>query len=354
MKIHTPYHNGIHSASDYYPFGMLEPGRNFPTVTDTYRYGFIGQMKVNDIYNSFGSICDAEFWEYDTRIGRRWNADPVMEAWQSRYACFYNNTIFFTDPFGLMSGPGDPLVNILRVNKILKWGYPIDGVEIKATPLEKPKKTSKIVQWFEKGVEKLIEGANKVIEFASDAEEKIDKFNNYIDHTLQTIKDPGQGKSTYEQDRGIYGVSKTGGGNNSNSYSKTEATTEEMDLFMQAVSGAGAGQKPFGKTPLGSAEKIQFTGEAVDKVKEFKEDFNKKYNPGNDGSTSTTKNSETDVNSEPMIEVKYVRHEKTSRTGFWTNYEHDDTIIPANTLSQYKIQVIDGQIYIVLPEAIKP
>jgi len=28
----------------------------------------------------------AEFWEYDPRIGRRWNINPVGKEWESPYA----------------------------------------------------------------------------------------------------------------------------------------------------------------------------------------------------------------------------------------------------------------------------
>ena len=43
----------------------------------------------------------AEFWEYDSRLGRRFNTDPVVYPWQSTYACFNNNPIYFIDPSGL-------------------------------------------------------------------------------------------------------------------------------------------------------------------------------------------------------------------------------------------------------------
>jgi hypothetical protein len=42
---------------------------------DRYRFGFNGQEKVNEIAG-VGNHNTAEFWEYDTRLGRRWNLDP--------------------------------------------------------------------------------------------------------------------------------------------------------------------------------------------------------------------------------------------------------------------------------------
>lgn len=70
-------------------------------VADTvYRFGFNGQEKVNEIAG-VGNHTTAPFWEYDTRLGRRWNLDPVTYSWQSTYATFNNNPIIFVDPLGL-------------------------------------------------------------------------------------------------------------------------------------------------------------------------------------------------------------------------------------------------------------
>ncbi len=46
-------------------------------------------------------LFTAEYWEYDSRVGRRWNNDPLVYEWQSPYACFNNNPICFADPTGL-------------------------------------------------------------------------------------------------------------------------------------------------------------------------------------------------------------------------------------------------------------
>ncbi len=42
----------------------------------------------------------ATFWEYDTRLGRRWNIDNIYKSWQSNYVCFSNNPINKIDPNG--------------------------------------------------------------------------------------------------------------------------------------------------------------------------------------------------------------------------------------------------------------
>jgi len=65
----------------------------------TYRFGFQGQEKENGVYGE-GDLYTAQFWEYDTRIGRRWNVDPVVKEWESPFACFAGNPIWFADPDG--------------------------------------------------------------------------------------------------------------------------------------------------------------------------------------------------------------------------------------------------------------
>lgn len=79
------------------------PGRMFSS--NSYRYGLNGQEKDDEINGIEGAYTSAEFWEYDTRLGRRWNVDPMTYPWQSPYACFNNNPIYFADPSGLEGEP---------------------------------------------------------------------------------------------------------------------------------------------------------------------------------------------------------------------------------------------------------
>ena len=64
------------------------------------RYGFQNQLRDDEIYGS-GNSYSAEYWQYDTRLGRRWNVDPIVKPWESSYATFSNNPIYFIDPSGL-------------------------------------------------------------------------------------------------------------------------------------------------------------------------------------------------------------------------------------------------------------
>lgn len=85
------------SAQDYYPFGMTMPGRIYNS--GDYRFGFQGQEKDDEIGGS-GNSYTAEHWQYDSRLGRRWNTEPVVKPFESPYATFANNPIWFRDPNG--------------------------------------------------------------------------------------------------------------------------------------------------------------------------------------------------------------------------------------------------------------
>jgi RHS repeat-associated protein len=64
-----------------------------------YRCGFNGQEKDDEIAGS-GNSYTAEYWQYDSRLGRRWNQDPKPNPSISNYATFANNPILFSDPLG--------------------------------------------------------------------------------------------------------------------------------------------------------------------------------------------------------------------------------------------------------------
>jgi len=79
---------------------MLQPGRSYTqSGLGNYRFGFNGQEKSDEI-NGSGNSYTAEFWEYDPRIGRRWNLDPRPVTSISEYAVLGNNPIAFMDPLG--------------------------------------------------------------------------------------------------------------------------------------------------------------------------------------------------------------------------------------------------------------
>src|SRR5690554_1908657 len=82
---------------DYYPFGSPMPSRSFNG--NGYKFGFNGQEKENEIYGE-GNTYSAEYWMYDSRLGRRWNLDPKPNPSFSDYATFANNPVLYSDLLG--------------------------------------------------------------------------------------------------------------------------------------------------------------------------------------------------------------------------------------------------------------
>ncbi len=69
---------GIHSAIDYYPFGMEMPKRALsPTA---YRFGFNGKENDNEVAGT-GSWQNYGMREYDTRIARFISVDPLTKKY---------------------------------------------------------------------------------------------------------------------------------------------------------------------------------------------------------------------------------------------------------------------------------
>ena len=58
---------------------MTESGRNY----DSYRYGFNSQENVPKLGEGHTT---ALYWEYDGRLGRRWNLDPITKEYESNYS----------------------------------------------------------------------------------------------------------------------------------------------------------------------------------------------------------------------------------------------------------------------------
>jgi RHS repeat-associated protein len=92
------YYPDVKMVADYYPFGYLMPGRS--KYLNIYRYGFNSQEADNEVYGDKQSYT-AEFWQYDTRLGRRWNIDPVQHPSLSPFSAFADNPVRWKDPLGI-------------------------------------------------------------------------------------------------------------------------------------------------------------------------------------------------------------------------------------------------------------
>ncbi|WP_153798790.1 RHS repeat domain-containing protein [Foetidibacter luteolus] len=84
------------SANDYYPFGMLMPGRKFNA--GSYRFGYGGKEKDDEIKGEGNSI-DYGARMYDSRLGRWLSIDKQADKYpdMTPYGYSLNNPIKFTD-----------------------------------------------------------------------------------------------------------------------------------------------------------------------------------------------------------------------------------------------------------------
>jgi len=88
----------VKTQQDYYPFGILMPARTY-SLGGEYKFGFNGQERTDEISGA-GNHNTALFWEYDTRLGRRWNLDPKPVAMFSDYSTLSNNPLNNVDILG--------------------------------------------------------------------------------------------------------------------------------------------------------------------------------------------------------------------------------------------------------------
>ncbi len=89
MPIFVP---SVLSFSDYYPFGMMMPGRH--KESSFYRYGFQGQERDDEIKGR-GNSLNYKYRMHDPRIGRFFAVDPLTKKypWNSSYAFSENRVI---------------------------------------------------------------------------------------------------------------------------------------------------------------------------------------------------------------------------------------------------------------------
>ena len=93
------YEADVVSAQDYYPFGMIMPGRS--VSAGEYWYGF-NSMEQDDEWSFTGGHYDFDTRMYDSRLGQFLSLDPLSREFpgQSDYMAFNGNPVFFIDPDG--------------------------------------------------------------------------------------------------------------------------------------------------------------------------------------------------------------------------------------------------------------
>ncbi len=69
-----------------------------------YRYGFGGHERDDEVKGDGNHLAFGDYG-YDTRLGRRWNIDPVINTTRSNYGAFGNNPILNIDHDGNIDFP---------------------------------------------------------------------------------------------------------------------------------------------------------------------------------------------------------------------------------------------------------
>ena len=102
------YEAEVISANDYYPFGMMMPGREY-SASSSYRYGFNGKENDNEVKGE-GNQQDYGFRIYDPRIGRFLSADPIRSEYPelTSYQFASNSPIAHVDLDGLEAWAVNP------------------------------------------------------------------------------------------------------------------------------------------------------------------------------------------------------------------------------------------------------
>ena len=88
----------VKSAQDYYPFGMVMPGRKYSSTTN-YRYGFNGKEEDDEVKGD-GNSLDFGARIYDGRLGRWLSTDLITKPFISPYNYSSNNPVNYLDPNG--------------------------------------------------------------------------------------------------------------------------------------------------------------------------------------------------------------------------------------------------------------
>ncbi|MDR1730050.1 MAG: hypothetical protein LBR52_05245 [Prevotellaceae bacterium] len=91
----------VKAVYDYYPFGMQMPGRFSFDPANAYRYGFNSHEMDSEVKGD-GNHISWGGYGMDTRLGKRWNIDPLWceLPGQSPYSGNNNNPNLFFDPDG--------------------------------------------------------------------------------------------------------------------------------------------------------------------------------------------------------------------------------------------------------------
>ena len=107
-EVSTAAEPTVVSLSDYYPFGMTEPGRSWNS--GDYRFGYTGHEKEDDLASG---VYTTEYRLLDTRLGRWMSVDPLFAKYPgiSPYNYCMGNPMKLIDSDGRDCNGGVTIVN---------------------------------------------------------------------------------------------------------------------------------------------------------------------------------------------------------------------------------------------------
>ncbi len=171
--------------TNYNSFGSIIPGREYTSQSIAgYRFGFNTQEKDDEIYGK-GNASSAQFWEYDTRLGRRWNLDPKPQIKISDYSCFGNNPIFLIDI------KGDKFVNPYKTQ--LETKEEKKSTAQKRVDNYKGNTESRKYRKLEKALRNATDDYNITqhkMNLVENTIKDLAKYNNDLYNRIENLKDP--------------------------------------------------------------------------------------------------------------------------------------------------------------------
>jgi hypothetical protein len=182
-----------------YPFGSILGS----VSKGVYRYGMNTQEKDNEIYGE-GNSYSAEYWQYDARLGRRWNVDPVVKVHESPYATFANNPVWFVDPNGAdTSFTGDEYGLQAQKDFDETFSEVKNRIVSVSKDLESKKMLAEKEKWSEKKINKEITPLEEELiglkKIETSFEKVISKTGTIFLYTAQPLKGaPGETKQVTE------------------------------------------------------------------------------------------------------------------------------------------------------------
>ena len=116
----SPYQAELVSAQGYEPGGSLLPDRNYSS--DSYRWGFNGKPKDDEIHGATGTSYDFGARLYDPRVGRWLSLDPKAAKFPfaSPYSFALDNPIYFVNPDGQVIKPFGNALGLMDFRRYVK------------------------------------------------------------------------------------------------------------------------------------------------------------------------------------------------------------------------------------------